>query len=326
MKESWGTKLKKGMFENLGFIMAFLVAGIYLFYGLISLESSGKSLSEILISSFVVWVVGYSIGQLLTLQGILIGEKDKSVQDTKIAHGRVIEEIGDDIVYLENFCFDETANAKKTARAAKLSSVGLQYSDYFTDEGKVIEDNIVIPISENEIIEARNKKKRKAIEEAIYIKVTPLTVESLTTDNGNKYDPFDYGMDKFAYLKGVAIKSAISKVALGVGFGYFAMKLIQDFEWGYLIWTGIQVGIFLLLGSINLFKSYLFVTDTQRQNRIKKINKLEQFKGTNKEKYKIVAIKEQPKEVPIEEEQLEKVKEEVTILPPLPKNMDILLN
>ena len=144
MKESWGTKLKKGMFENLGFIMAFLVAGIYLFYGLISLESSGKSLSEILISSFVVWVVGYSIGQLLTLQGILIGEKDKSVQDTKIAHGRVIEEIGDDIVYLENFCFDETANAKKTARAAKVSSVGLQYSDYFTDEGKVIQTQSLI--------------------------------------------------------------------------------------------------------------------------------------------------------------------------------------
>lgn len=326
MSESWGTRLKKGMFENLGFIMAFVVAIVYLFYGLISLESSGKSLSEIIISSFVVWVVGYSIGQLLTLQGILIGEKDKSVQDTKIAHGKVIADIGDDIVYLETFCSDETANAKKTARAAKLSSVGLQYSNYFTDDGRVIEKNIIIPVSENEIIEARNKKKRKAIEEAIYIKVTPLTVESLTTDNGNKYDPFDYGMDKFGYLRNVAIKSAISKVAIGVGFGYFAMKLIQDFEWGYLIWTGIQVGIFLLLGSINLFKSYLFVTDTQRQNRIKKINKLEQFKGTNKEKYKVV--KQESKQIEVKQERTQPVKEELEteVLPPLTKNMNAILN
>jgi hypothetical protein len=266
--------------------MALLVAFVYLFYGLVTLESSGKSFVEIFISSFVVWIVGYSIGQLLTLQGILIGEKDDSVINTKKEHARVIENIGSDITYLEYFCAEQTAQALKTARASKLSSVGLKYQDFFTDDGYVKEENVDIPFSNDEVKEARNKKKREAIEEAIYMKVTPLTVESLTTDNGNKYDPYDYGKDKTAYIKSVAIKAAIQKVAIGVGFGYFAIKLIQDFAWGYLYWTGIQVGIFLLLGSIGLFKAYLFVTDTQRQNRIKKINKLEQFKGTDMARYK----------------------------------------
>ncbi|MDA3932051.1 MAG: hypothetical protein PF513_04870 [Tenericutes bacterium] len=292
MKENWGTTFRRGVFDNLGFIMTFLVAIIYLFYGLINLEESGKTLSEIIISSFVIWLVGYSIGQLLTLQGILKGEKEESVINTKEAHAGVIGDIGEDITYLEFFCSDETKNAKRTARASKLSSVGLHYEDFFTINGRVKEEKILIPVSDDEIKEARNKKKRKAIEEAIYIKITPLTVETLTTDNGNQYDPYNYGKNKTEYLKSEAKKTAVAKLVIGLGFGYYAIKLVQSFEWGYLVWTGIQIGIFLLLGAIGLFKAYLFVTDTQRQHRIQKINKLEQFKGSNKQKYIEMAKKE----------------------------------
>ena len=288
MEENFATKLRKGIFSNLGFIMVFLVSIIYLFYGLITLDSSGKTLTEIIISSFVVWLVGYSITQLLTLQGLIIGDKDESVQATKEAHSQAVQKMGDNIVYLEYFCREETANALKTARVSRLTRVGLKYNDYFDKEGSVIEENITIPKSDNEIIEKRNIKKRKAINEAIYMKITALTVDSLTTDNGVKYDPFNFGKNKPEYLKSVAIKSALQKVFIGIGFGYYAINIINDFDWAYLIWTAVQIGIFLLFGSISLFKSYLFVTDTQRQNRIKKINNIDKFNGLDKNRYKLL--------------------------------------
>jgi hypothetical protein len=65
------------------------------------------------------------------------------------------------------------------------------------------------------------------------------------------------------------------------------VKLIEDFSWGALIYTGIQTAIFLVIGGIALLKAYIFVTEEQREAMIKKINNLEKFRNTDKSKYRI---------------------------------------
>ena len=124
-----------------------------------------------------------------------------------------------------------------------------------------------------------------------------MTTDSLTTDNGVINNPYKFHKNQIEYQKRAAIKGAIMKIFMGLGFGYYGIKLIQDFDWGYLIWTGVQVGVFLLNGGIALIKSWLYVTDTLRQDRVKKINSIEQFHNTDKTKYREIHNKIYSKEI-----------------------------
>ena len=280
------SKIKNFIFGNFGVIVVFIVAIAYLFYGLIEIDETGKTVTEIIMASGIAFMVGYSITQLLLLQGLIWGNKDQSVIDTKKAHGKTIASISDDIELLDYFCEDKTKDTIRIARISILSRVGLKYANFFDENGDVIEENINIPISNDEIIEKRNKTKRKAINDAIYVKIEPLTTDSLTTDNGVINNPYKFHDNQQTYQKKSAQKGAIMKVIMGIGFGYYGIELIRDFNWGYVLYTAIQLAIFLLNGGIRLIVAWFYVTDTLRQDRVKKINSLEQFRNTDKTKYR----------------------------------------
>lgn len=280
-------KLRTFMLNNLGFILVTLTVLIYLFYGLVKLDETGKTAGQIVIDSAVAWVVGFTIGRMLEYQGFLLGENNDSVRRTRELHGKTTMDISPYIEYLDFWCQEQNELALKVGRSQILSDAGLKYDYFFRKDGTIIDEHLFIPQSDVDVIEKRNVAKRKAIDKAINCKITPLSTNSLTTSYASKtYDPYNFGITKAEYTMRSAISSAVQKVVLGVAFGYFGIKLIQDFAWGYLIYTGIQVGIFLLMGAIVLIKAYFFVVEAQREATIKKINNLEKFKNTDKTKYK----------------------------------------
>jgi hypothetical protein len=67
-------------------------------------------------------------------------------------------------------------------------------------------------------------------------------------------------------------------VTAGV-FGYYGIKLIEDFRWELLIWTGIQVVIFLIAGITKFFSAFFFIVDDMRAKKIKKIDNILKFKN-----------------------------------------------
>lgn len=290
MDDDKAVKWRQFFLNNLGFILVSMTVLIYLFYGLVKLDESGKTAGQIIIDSSVAWVVGFMISRMLELQGFLIGEKTDSVKRTRELHGNTTESISKDIEYLDDWCNDQNELALKVGRSQILSNVGLKYDYLFNADATVKDDRIYIEESKIKVIEERNKKKRKAIKDAINCKITPLSTNSLTTSYASrKYDPYDFGLTKAEYTAKSTGSAAAQKVALGIAFGWFSIKLIEDFAWGYLIYTGIQVGVFLLMGAIVMMKAYFFVTEAQREATIKKINNLEKFRNTDKTKYKEAA-------------------------------------
>lgn len=287
MNDDKAMKARAFLLANLGFILVTVTVVIYLFYGWVTLDETGKTLERIILDSVIAWVVGFSIARMLEYQGFLIGDKNESVKNTKELHGKTTEDISPDIECLDDWCEEQNALALKTARTSILSEAGLKYDGYFRKDGTVIDENLETPKSKIKVVEERNKKKRAAVRRALDCKITPLSTNSLTTSYGSKkYDPYDFGMTKSEYTAKSTLSAAIQKVLLGIGFGYFTIQLIDDPEWGYLIYTGIQVGIFLLLGGITMVKAYFFVVEAQREATIKKINNLEKFKNIDKTKYK----------------------------------------
>jgi len=287
MEEDRIAKMRSFFLNNLGFILVTFTVLIYLFYGLVTLDETGKTVKEIIIDSAVIWVVGFTIGRMFEYQGLLQGEKTDAVRRTRELHGNVTIAISPDIEYLDMWCEEQNELALKVGRTQYLSDSGLKYDAFFRKDGTIIDEALYIPKSENKIIEQRNVAKRKAIDKAVKCKITLLSTNSLTTSYASKrYDPYDFGLTKAEYTTRSSLSGAGQKVFLGIAFGMVGIKLIEDFAWGYLIYTGIQVGVFLLLGAILMMKAYFFVTETQRENTIKKINNLEKFKNTDKTKYK----------------------------------------
>jgi len=288
MSEDRIGKARAFFLNNLGFILVTVVVVVYLFRGLILLDETGKNAQQILIDSAIAWVVGFTIGRMLELQGFLSGDKAENVKRTKELHAQTTISVSKDIEVLDKWCEEQTALALKVARTQILSDAGLKYHTYFTDDGEIIDEALEIPVSENKIKEERNKAKRKAIHKAVACKITPLTTNSLTTSyQTKKHDPYNFGKTKAEYSRKSTIYAAIQKIILGVSFGYYGVKLIEDFSWGLLIYTGIQTAIFLVIGGIALLKAYIFVTEEQREAMIKKINNLEKFRNTDKSKYRI---------------------------------------
>lgn len=280
-------KFRTFLLANLGFILVTLTVAIYLFYGIITLDKADKTVWDIIIDSAIAWIVGFSIARMLEYQGFLLGDKNDSVQKTKELHGQTTMDISPDIEYLDDWCEGENALALKVGRTQILSTVGMKYDHLFNADATVKEENIPIAKSSVKVVEARNKKKRKAVNDALNCKITPLSSNSLTTSySSKKYDPFDFGLTKTEYTARSTISAALQKIFLGIAFGFYTVELIKDFQWGYLIYTGIQVSIFLLLGGISLVKAYFFVIESQREATIKKINNLEKFKNIDKTKFK----------------------------------------
>jgi len=287
MNDDKAVRIRAFFLSNLGFILVSLTVVIYLFYGLVTLDETGKTAWQIIIDSAVAWIVGFSIARMLEYQGFLMGDKNESVQRTKELHGKTTMDISNDIEYLDDWCQHENELALKVGRTQILSAAGMKYENLFNSDGTMKDEAIEVKKSPIKVIEQRNKKKRKAIDDAINCKITPLSTNSLTTSYASKkYDPYDFGLTKAEYTSRSTMSAAIQKIILGVAFGFYSVELVKDFQWGYLIYTGIQVGIFLLLGGITMVKAYFFVIEAQREATIKKINNLEKFKNIDKTKYK----------------------------------------
>jgi hypothetical protein len=74
-----------------------------------------------------------------------------------------------------------------------------------------------------------------------------------------------------------------TKAILAFIFGYYGLTLLQNFSWAGLLWTVLQLAIFLLMGALKMEQSNIYVVDEYRSRITKKTSILKMFVASRKE-------------------------------------------
>jgi hypothetical protein len=271
------TKVKDFFRQNIGYFVVAAVCAVYIATALITIDKTGKTVEQIIADSAIVFCLGVFINRVFDLQGMMNGDRDEKVQTTMAVHGETVVKISPHIDKLDDWCKLKNEENLKIQRTRILATEGLRYDDYFNADGSA--KNI-----KPDEAKLKNKQLRKieldrlrCFRKALHLKLTPLSAGELTSEGSKKQDPYNFGRTKVQYEKQTGVTDIISKIGIALIFGYYGVELAQNFSYANLIWNGLQVGIFLLMGSIKMYNSYMFVTDEYRGRVVKKTNSLEMF-------------------------------------------------
>lgn len=274
-----GEKTKEFFRNNIGYMIVAVVAAIYIATSVITMGRTGKTIGEIISDGAIVLFLGVFINRIFDLQGMINGERQERVQNTVMLHGEIVTRTSPHIDKLDKWCEKQNDEALKVQRTRILAGEGMKYSDYFDESG--VAKNFIIDEAKlkNKLSRGDELRRIKCYRKALRLKLTPITAGSLTSEGGRKQDPFFFGRTKSQYERQVAVKDLISKIAVACLFGYYGAELVQDFSWASLVWKVLQVGIFLIMGVIKMYQSYMFVTDEYRGRIVKKIDNLQKFEN-----------------------------------------------
>lgn len=286
--------------ENSGYAVVLIVLALYVFYGMVDISDINKTIADIIIAGFLAWVLGFTINRILERQGIIHGNNNSKVITAHREHQKAVDEINPFIEYGDAWCEDENAEALKSKRISKLG--GLKYENYFDTDGSIKDSFPSLPKTKfwafmwfhaDHTVWLRNKQKNRHIKEAIKAKIKPLSMSALTTSsNGSSYDPYNFGKTIDQYIASSSTKDVVSKIVTGIIFGYYGVKLLTDFDYAYLYWTGIQAGTFLISGFQKELSSMFYITENLKNITYRKIDLLKKFKNCDKTKYKKVEVKQ----------------------------------
>ena len=102
------------------FIIAFACLA-YIAYGLVKIETSGKTIIEIIGQGAVIFFVSYLICRLFSMQGLLSGDRKDEVIKTNQLHAKCVADIDCKINEMDEWCDKENVKALKKMRQQILN-------------------------------------------------------------------------------------------------------------------------------------------------------------------------------------------------------------
>lgn len=288
-------KLKEWMRNSLGYASAAILAVAYVASALFRMNETGKSIEVIVADGLAYLLVGYALEQLLSLQGMINGERDPRVQATAALHAKTIESIGSWMDRLDDWCVFKTREALRTLRERVLMRCGMSYSHYFDDEGNALGYRAIemprelLPVKgergqqrrrrkrNRRAFEKEEKRRYRAYRDALRVSVTPLVSGSLTGVNSGRDDPYDFGEGKTAHEARMMRKSVIWRIVTAALFGYYGIGLLEAFSYEELLFRVFQVSLGLAMAAVRQHQSFIFVTEEQRGMTVRKIDTLQMF-------------------------------------------------
>lgn len=270
-------KIRDFFRNNLGYFIVGFASVVYILTAFLTIDQTGKSLAQIIADGAIAFFLGLFINRIFDLQGMMSGDREERVQATKEEHGAIVLRISPHIDKLGDWCEEENKRNYKIQRTKILARVGLKYDDCF-DEGGVAKDwrpnEASLQVKGLKRIEQR---KVRGFLKAVNLKLTPLSAGELTSEGGKQQDPFYFGRTKAQYETQHSLGDIISKFGTAIIFGYYGVSLIKNFDYARLIWTTLQVALFLVMGVIKMYQAYNFVVDEFRGRIVKKIDNLQKF-------------------------------------------------
>ena len=269
--------IKKFFFKNIGILLIILVSALYIVKGLYTLEESGRTVLQILGDGILSASVGFIIGHLMRQTGISYGNDDTELIKARSFHARLLDKASEHIELLDDFCLEESLLAKRTVRQRILSASGLKYADCFQEDGTPT--GLIIRVRDGETKEERAllRKKKRALSQAQRLKMTPLTPASLSVDGSKSNDPVDFGRTEGEYLVKRSGRDILSKIAFGLIFGYYAIRLTEGGGMEDVLWASFQIAIYLIFGASQMIQAYMFVKTEIYSRIMRKADTLQKF-------------------------------------------------
>lgn len=270
-------KIRDFFKQNIGYFIVALVSIVYIATAFITVDETGKTIGEIIADTAVVFFLGLFINRVFDLQGMMNGDRDERVQMAIVTHGETVVKISPYIDKLDDWCKLKNEENLKVQRTRVLASEGMRYEDYFNEDGSAKDFKPDEEKLKNKTLRKTEKARIRCFKKALHLKLTPITAGALTSEGGKKQDPYNFGRTKGQYETQTSVKDIITKICIAGIFGYYGVRLIQDFNYATLIWNGLQVAIFLIMGCIKMYNSFMFVTGEYRTRIVNKTNNLEMF-------------------------------------------------
>ena len=270
-------KIRDFFKQNIGYFIVALVSIVYIATAFITVDETGKTIGEIIADTAVVFFLGLFINRVFDLQGMMNGDRDERVQMAIVTHGETVVKISPYIDRLDEWCKLKNEENLKVQRTRVLASEGMRYEDYFNEDGSAKDFKPDEEKLKNKTLRKTEKARIRCFKKALHLKLTPITAGALTSEGGKKQDPYNFGRTKGQYETQTSVRDIITKICIAGIFGYYGVRLIQDFNYATLIWNGLQVAIFLIMGCIKMYNSFMFVTGEYRTMIVNKTNNLEMF-------------------------------------------------
>jgi len=258
--------------RKFGILSVSIISMVYIFWGMFTMQQSGKTVIQVIAAGVLSWLVGYSISQLLVLQGLLCGADDTQVMEGKQKHIDIAFEANEYADVADDWAERENAAVLKAARTHILMTASMRYSDYFDEDGNYKDS---VTITEPAADAPRHLKQRyatmvTALKKAFKVKITPVSMVRLSAESTASLDYNNTGMEPSEYQKVVAKRSAISKLLMGALFGMFTIVPAMN-GWAGFYYGLLQVAIYLVNGFIAFYNSYQFMVVTYLNNLKKKV-------------------------------------------------------
>lgn len=258
-------------YKNAGYFAVIGVSLVYIASSLILISKTGKTVAEIMASGALSMVVGILITGIFRSIGIQKGDDDERTIATETLHSQKVEEIIPHIDMLDDFCHLENQRVTKNIRIKILAKEGLRYVDCFDENGV-----------SKELVADKNaktyKKKLRAYNKAVNLKIKPLVGSNLTAEGVNTDDPFNFGKTKKQYAASHNTSDLVVRGIMAVVFGYFSVAFASEINFASIIWNTMQIIMYIAGGVMQMHNSCMWVVNDYRHNKIRKIDILEKFK------------------------------------------------
>ena len=291
-------KVKGFIKDNLFIFIVVIISVAYIARSFISIEETGKTPLEILADGAFAFIFGFVISKMLSAQGMATAEKTERVLKTISLHSQKVEEITPNIDILDFFCEKMNDETLKREQTRILAAEGLRYEDFLIERYKIRVEEGYKTFGFEEL----EKRKKLAVIKARRLKLTRLVAGDLTTDGGRANDPYFFGLTKKQFAARRDGKQIFSKTLFAILFGYFGVKLVADASLANVIWTALQIAVYIGTGMLAYIQSYVFITDEHRSRIIKKIDMLDKFKAWLPANKKLVETEKRKIEAHAEEE------------------------
>ena len=266
-------RIKEALQSNFGYLAVLLVSLSYVATAFLTVQSTGKSAARIVADGVLAFLVGLLINRMFEAQGVIHGDADARVRAAVERHAAAVEEASLSLDALDAWCEERNAEALLRARRTFLSRHGLRDSDFFEEDGTPRPPEAYPPTH------TRRERiaQRLAVARAREIRITRLSAGLLISDTGEDGDPYFLGRSKREFHAQSMRQDVGSKLALAFLFGYYGVSLLSSFSVATLLWTVLQLAVFLLMGAIRMEQSYLYVVDEYRARISKKTDVLRMF-------------------------------------------------
>lgn len=256
--------------NNIYNLIVLAVAVGYIFYGLLRVDETGKTIVQIITDGCLAFFVGYSIGKLMSMQGYSNGSNIPELLDAKKNHSEMVVEVNPNLDRLDEFCKVVNDKDIKDYQICILAGEALKYDDFI--EGKYSDYKL-----------KDNKKyspsQKRAISRAYKPKFRLLTTNDLLRGESIKSrDKNDMGETMKENMFKTDRKALGNKIIYAIIFGYFSINVGENFCWESLIWTAIQVCCFLASGAMRYFNAYMFMKENLVDRYLKQIDYINMFK------------------------------------------------